>query len=223
MAAPRPLAPSVCSGIKPRVFTNILCETMRLWRYQGIRLFILIDGLMDNDEAIDAAIRRMGRSDPDAVIRRISLQRDERVRARVAQRFPGKEVGRAESCIFRSRQPSTQHWCGTPPRQQQRLSIRKNSGSGKKGGATRSSSASSSLPHRRAQSPPLRRGIWETTVRIYFRIDRRDHTAASGRVHYRDRGSTNRSPVVAARRTPPYESTKPCFSIILPKRPSATV
>ena len=85
------------SGLKPRTFENLLCETIRLWRGQGFRLFIIVDGLFDNFAAVEGAVRRLRKDTPKASIEYFSLQRNERIRAFMNTRFPGKEPGRAES------------------------------------------------------------------------------------------------------------------------------
>jgi creatinine amidohydrolase/Fe(II)-dependent formamide hydrolase-like protein len=84
------------SGVKPRTMINILCETIRRWQVQGFRTVIIIDSLFDNNEAVDASIRRLKNSNPGMKIIPFSLQRDERVRAFIARHVQGKEYGRTE-------------------------------------------------------------------------------------------------------------------------------
>jgi creatinine amidohydrolase/Fe(II)-dependent formamide hydrolase-like protein len=84
------------AGVKPHALTNLLCETVRGWYYQGFKVLFVIDALMDNGEAIDLAVRRLHTSHPDRTIVTLSLQRDERIRAFIGDHISGKEFGRTE-------------------------------------------------------------------------------------------------------------------------------
>lgn len=84
------------AGVKPRTLTNILCETSRHWYGQGFRTVILLDGLFDNGEAVDKALRRLKNIKPEMTIFAFAFQRDERVRAFIGQHIQGKEYGRTE-------------------------------------------------------------------------------------------------------------------------------
>jgi creatinine amidohydrolase/Fe(II)-dependent formamide hydrolase-like protein len=84
------------AGVKPRVLTNFLCETIRGWYLQGFSSVIIIDALADNGEAVDCALQRLKSSDPNRTAVLLSLQRDERIRAFIGNHVPGKELGRTE-------------------------------------------------------------------------------------------------------------------------------
>lgn len=84
------------AGVKPRTLTNIVCETFRMWYFQGFRIFIIIDSLADNHEAIGCALRRLARSNPDLKAVMFSLQHDERIREFIGKHQPGRELGRSE-------------------------------------------------------------------------------------------------------------------------------
>ena len=84
------------AGIKPRTFTNIICETVRMWFFQGFRTIISIDALSENSEALELAERRLKLSHPDHTVVIFSLQKDTRVRAFIAGHVPGLELGRTE-------------------------------------------------------------------------------------------------------------------------------
>ena len=96
LAVQRPTAHSGGAGVKPRTLTNILCETGRQWYGQGFRTVILLDGLFDNGEAVDKALRRLKNIKPEMKIFAFAFQRDERVRAFIGQHIQGKEYGRTE-------------------------------------------------------------------------------------------------------------------------------
>ena len=84
------------AGVKARTLTNILCEAIRQWYGQGFRAVILIDGLFNNDEPVNQALRKLKNVKPKMKILVFSLQRDERVRAFIGQHVQGKEYGRTE-------------------------------------------------------------------------------------------------------------------------------
>lgn len=84
------------AGIKPRTFTNIICETVRMWFFQGFRTIIAIDALSENSEALELAERRLKSSHPDRAIYVFSFQQDAQVRAFIARHVPGRELGRTE-------------------------------------------------------------------------------------------------------------------------------
>ena len=83
-------------GVKPRTFTNTLCESVRMWYFQGVKAVFIIDALADNHTAVDLAVRRLADSHPECSATVYSLQRDERVRAFIAQSKSGMELYRAE-------------------------------------------------------------------------------------------------------------------------------
>jgi creatinine amidohydrolase/Fe(II)-dependent formamide hydrolase-like protein len=85
------------AGVKPRTMTNMLCETIRMWFFQGFSTVFLIDALMENKEAVDAAVRRLKSSHPHTTIEVFAIQRDEGIRAFAAQLSPpGDELYRSE-------------------------------------------------------------------------------------------------------------------------------
>jgi creatinine amidohydrolase/Fe(II)-dependent formamide hydrolase-like protein len=84
------------AGVKPRTFANTLCESIRMWYFQGAKAVFVIDALADNHTAVDLAVRRLADSHPECSTTVFSLQRDERVRAFIAQNKPGMELYRAE-------------------------------------------------------------------------------------------------------------------------------
>jgi creatinine amidohydrolase/Fe(II)-dependent formamide hydrolase-like protein len=84
------------AGVKPRTMTNILYETIRRWQVQGFMMVIIIDGLFDNGEAVEEALRWLKNSAHDLNVVSFSLQRDERIRAFIGRHGGGKEPGRTE-------------------------------------------------------------------------------------------------------------------------------
>jgi creatinine amidohydrolase/Fe(II)-dependent formamide hydrolase-like protein len=84
------------AGIKPRTLTNIVCETMRAWFFQGFRTIVVIDALTENREALVLAGKRLKASHPDRSISVFPVQQDARVRAFIAGHRPGQELGRTE-------------------------------------------------------------------------------------------------------------------------------
>jgi creatinine amidohydrolase/Fe(II)-dependent formamide hydrolase-like protein len=84
------------AGVKPRVLTNFLCETIRGWYHQGFKTVVIIDALGDNSEATALALRRLKNSHPDRHAVALSIQRDERIRAFIGNHCSGKELGRTE-------------------------------------------------------------------------------------------------------------------------------
>lgn len=84
------------AGTKPRTLTNTVCETMRMWYFQGIRYVIIIDALYENREAIDLALSRLARSNPECKAEAFSIQRDRRVREFVEKNASGSESYRSE-------------------------------------------------------------------------------------------------------------------------------
>jgi creatinine amidohydrolase/Fe(II)-dependent formamide hydrolase-like protein len=84
------------AGVKPRTFTNIFCETARMWFFQGFRAIVVIDSLTGNSEALTLAVKRLKSSHPDRAIIVFSFQQDSRVRVFIARYLPGQELGRTE-------------------------------------------------------------------------------------------------------------------------------
>ena len=84
------------AGVKPRTMTNMLCETIRGWYFQGFKAVVIIDALADTGEATDLALRRLKTSHPDRKVFLLPLQRDQRIRAFIGNHVPGKELGRTE-------------------------------------------------------------------------------------------------------------------------------
>jgi creatinine amidohydrolase/Fe(II)-dependent formamide hydrolase-like protein len=84
------------AGIKSRTLINLLCETIRMWLFQGFKLIVIVDALMENHETIALVEKRLKSSHPDGKIIRFSLQCDPRVRAFIAKNIPGMEMGRTE-------------------------------------------------------------------------------------------------------------------------------
>jgi creatinine amidohydrolase/Fe(II)-dependent formamide hydrolase-like protein len=84
------------AGMKPRTLVNLLCETIRPWFFQGFKVVIIIDALPENERAVAEAVRRLKGSDPEGSVLHFSVQRDERVRAFIGSRVPGRELLRTE-------------------------------------------------------------------------------------------------------------------------------
>ncbi|MCU0608798.1 MAG: creatininase family protein, partial [Chitinispirillaceae bacterium] len=76
------------AGVSPRTLTNMLCETLRQYFFQGFTKVILIDLLADNSDAVDLALRRLKNSHPACTAMVFAVQRDERVRAFIAKKSP---------------------------------------------------------------------------------------------------------------------------------------
>jgi creatinine amidohydrolase/Fe(II)-dependent formamide hydrolase-like protein len=84
------------AGVKPRTLTNSICETVRMWFFQGFTTIVAIDALSENSEAFELAKSRLKTSHPDHAVVLFSLQKDARVRAFIAGHTPGQELGRTE-------------------------------------------------------------------------------------------------------------------------------
>jgi creatinine amidohydrolase/Fe(II)-dependent formamide hydrolase-like protein len=88
------------AGVKQRTLINILGETVRQWYGQGFRTVIIVDGVFDNGDAVDAALRRLNDSNARLKAISFSLQRDERIRAFIGHHLQEKEFGRTEYGIL---------------------------------------------------------------------------------------------------------------------------
>jgi creatinine amidohydrolase/Fe(II)-dependent formamide hydrolase-like protein len=88
------------AGVKPRTLTNALCETVRMWYFQGVKTVVIIDALLDNREAVDLARKRLAVSHPGNETVVFALQRDERVLDFIKKSVPGDEAYRAEFAML---------------------------------------------------------------------------------------------------------------------------
>jgi creatinine amidohydrolase/Fe(II)-dependent formamide hydrolase-like protein len=84
------------AGIKPRTLTNALCETIRMWFFQGIRTAVIVDALLDNREAVETAQKRLAASHPGNNVIVVALQRDGWIADFLKTALPGSELYRAE-------------------------------------------------------------------------------------------------------------------------------
>jgi creatinine amidohydrolase/Fe(II)-dependent formamide hydrolase-like protein len=88
------------AGVKPRTFTNTLCEILRRFRRKGIELVVIIDSLFDNGPAIDEAVGRLKKWDRNLHVVTFGLQREERLRAFIARRSTVGEPGRSVAAML---------------------------------------------------------------------------------------------------------------------------
>jgi creatinine amidohydrolase/Fe(II)-dependent formamide hydrolase-like protein len=88
------------AGVKPRTLVNFLCEAVRMWYFQGFRLVTVVDGLLENREAVDQAQRRLGRLHPGSEMLCFSLQRDQRIREFCSRHASGTEFYRSEHAML---------------------------------------------------------------------------------------------------------------------------
>jgi creatinine amidohydrolase/Fe(II)-dependent formamide hydrolase-like protein len=88
------------AGVKTRTMTNMLCEAVRMWFFQGIKTMVIIDALLDNREAVDLARRRLIASLPGNEPVVFALQRDARVLDFIKKSLPGDEAYRAEFAML---------------------------------------------------------------------------------------------------------------------------
>jgi creatinine amidohydrolase/Fe(II)-dependent formamide hydrolase-like protein len=88
------------AGVKTRTMTNVLCEAVRMWYFQGIKTVVIVDALLDNREAVDLARKRLAASHPGNETIVFALQRDARVLDFIKKSLPGDEAYRAEFAML---------------------------------------------------------------------------------------------------------------------------
>jgi creatinine amidohydrolase/Fe(II)-dependent formamide hydrolase-like protein len=88
------------AGVKPRTLTNILCETIRMWHFQGMNTILVIDSLAHNGDAVTLAQKRCFCSHPGLTITVYSLEQCDDLRAFIAKETGGEELDRKEFALL---------------------------------------------------------------------------------------------------------------------------